>query len=144
MKDITKRQKSINIAAAKEQVPATECSSPATTFPTPVFQKVPSFSTPVIVPLEMFSKELQQVCRAVNTSKISQTIKKDSCLNIKSHPTEKLKTQTHVHDTFPLESLNLALAATSAHHPFVSLGKGSVGSYLRTGSFPLGGAGISA
>lgn len=123
-------------------MPATECSSTATTFPTPVFQKVPPFSTPVIVPLEMFSKELQQVCRAVNTSKISQTIKKDSCLNIKSHPTEKLK--PHVHDTFPLESLNLALAATSAHHPFVSLGKGSVGSYLRTGSFPLGGAGISA
>lgn len=60
---------------------------------------------------------------------------------MKSHLKDKLKPP--VHDTVPLESLNLALAATSARHPFVSLGKGSVGSYLRIGSFPLGGAGIS-
>lgn len=62
--------------------------------------------------------------------------------DIKSHLKDKFK--PHVCDTFLLESLNLALAATPARHPFVSFGKGSVGSYLRTGSFPLGGAGISA
>lgn len=69
-----------------------------------------------------------------------QSIRKHCCLNIKSHLIDKFN--PHVHNTSPLESLNLALAATSACQPFVSLGKGSVGSYLCTGSFPLGGAGI--
>lgn len=58
--------------------------------------------------------------------------------------TQTAQTQLSGTQHNPLGSSDFTLAATSARQPFVSLGEGPVGSYLRTGSFPLGGAGISA
>lgn len=91
-----------------------------------------------------FGAALQGCSPDLESLQLPQTIGERHETLLPKHQTQPAQTQLSPTQHNPLGSSDFTLAATSARQPFVSLGEGSVGSYLRTGSFPLGGAGISA